>query len=124
MICQGFAKNRLVVLVNYKPERLQSKAEGIAPSWYDETSTSSSESSPPLSEELPSKIGTSKSIRPPPPVPESGSPDELQAEEERLNFLLEHRKRRDLLNPAALDILIEAQKRRVEELQKLPFSHS
>ncbi len=47
-----------------------------------------------------------------------GSPEELNREEAKLELLLKHRQKTDLLNPEALDNLIETQKRIVQNLRK------
>ncbi len=46
------------------------------------------------------------------------NPEELKREEARLEFLLKHRQRTDLLNPESLDNLIETQKQTVENLRQ------
>lgn len=46
------------------------------------------------------------------------NPEELQREESKLELLLKHRQRSDLLNPEALDHQIEVQKRTVETLRQ------
>ena len=47
-----------------------------------------------------------------------GSPEELKREEAKLDRLIKHRQKTDLLNPETLDNLIETQKRNVETLRK------